>query len=349
LTGQSPGAARDAAETLLRSEIKSAARELLTFRWDDLLQVFGPDRPVLSRIHTFARDLSEMGELHELPRAVLEDLGTGLRELYTCVQTVATTRSGVQVADGRASLEDDLIQRLDAAHATCYRAIASWLALRFVAEKDVRETQYLANEHVARLNNLANEHLGRINTAVTEIEALKRTAEGAASATLSIAADVGIARHAAHFDEEARRHGRNAKWWLATMATVGVAAVISMVLLGRHASEEARAATAMTPYLIQLGVSKLAVLSLFYYVTVWASRNYRTHLHNQTVNRHRHNALRTFDAFLAAAHDRSTKDAVLVQVTQSIFAPQATGHIAPEADGAGPASLIEGIISKRGG
>jgi hypothetical protein len=66
---------------------------------------------------------------------------------------------------------------------------------------------------------------------------------------------------------------------------------------------------------------------VLYYGLVWAGRNFSTHRHNQTVNNHRQNALKTFEAFVKAASDDATKNAVLLQATQSIFSPQASGYL----------------------
>jgi hypothetical protein len=62
-------------------------------------------------------------------------------------------------------------------------------------------------------------------------------------------------------------------------------------------------------------------------------RTYRAHRHNYVINKHRQNALQTFRAFSQQANaDPATKSAVLLQATQCIFAPQATGYTTQEAD-----------------
>jgi hypothetical protein len=63
---------------------------------------------------------------------------------------------------------------------------------------------------------------------------------------------------------------------------------------------------------------------------IWTGRIYRAYKHNAVVNRHRANALATFEAFAKAASDMETKNAVLLQATQCIFAPQQTGYVSGE-------------------
>ncbi len=44
-------------------------------------------------------------------------------------------------------------------------------------------------------------------------------------------------------------------------------------------------------------MSKLVVLSLLSFGTVWSARNYRALRHQRTINQHRHKALMTFQTF----------------------------------------------------
>lgn len=60
-------------------------------------------------------------------------------------------------------------------------------------------------------------------------------------------------------------------------------------------------------------------------------------------NRHRDKALRTFETFAAASTDNSTRDAVLLEATRSIFAPGATGLVDSGESAPGPAALLEVI------
>ena len=85
---------------------------------------------------------------------------------------------------------------------------------------------------------------------------------------------------------------------------------------------------------IQLAIARLFIFSVLYFATVWCGRNFKAHKHNELVTRHRQHALRTFEAFLNAATDPATKNAVLLQSTTAIFAASNTGFAG--ADGEGP-------------
>ena len=58
----------------------------------------------------------------------------------------------------------------------------------------------------------------------------------------------------------------------------------------------------------------------------------KAQLHNYVVNKHRQNALSTFETFVKSTDDNDTKNAVLIQATRSIFSPQHTGFSAQEGE-----------------
>src|SRR5258708_34475555 len=92
-----------------------------------------------------------------------------------------------------------------------------------------------------------------------------------------------------------------------------------------------------------------AVVILFgVYLTVWSARNYRAQRHLNIVNDHRARALLTFGTFVHAAADRTTKNAVLVETTRSIFSAGSTGYVGGE-DDSGAERLVALIKMATGG
>jgi hypothetical protein len=78
---------------------------------------------------------------------------------------------------------------------------------------------------------------------------------------------------------------------------------------------------------------------------------YRSQWHNHVVNKHRQNALSTFETFVKAASDEQTKNAVLIQATQCIFSQQPTGFVAHDSDGAPSPQILEivrGVVADKG-
>ncbi|MFC1693182.1 hypothetical protein ACFL1R_06730 [Candidatus Latescibacterota bacterium] len=78
---------------------------------------------------------------------------------------------------------------------------------------------------------------------------------------------------------------------------------------------------------IQFGIAKLVIFSVLYTATLWIGKIYKSQWHNYIVNKHRQNALSSFETFVEATSDEQTKNAVLLQATNSIFSPQNSGFI----------------------
>ncbi len=59
------------------------------------------------------------------------------------------------------------------------------------------------------------------------------------------------------------------------------------------------------------------------------------------VNRHRQNALSTFEAFVKAASDDDTKNAVLLRATEAIFSLAPSGYVERQSEGQMTPQVIE--------
>jgi len=70
---------------------------------------------------------------------------------------------------------------------------------------------------------------------------------------------------------------------------------------------------------------------------VLSSRNYLANRHNAVINRHRQNALATYEALLKAAGQEANRDIVLTKAADCIFSAQPTGF--GKSDGADGGSL----------
>jgi hypothetical protein len=62
-------------------------------------------------------------------------------------------------------------------------------------------------------------------------------------------------------------------------------------------------------------------------------KNFRANKHNEVLNKHKQNALSTFETFVkTAGEDKSIKNAILLETTHSIFSSQNTGYTSSEKD-----------------
>lgn len=159
------------------------------------------------------------------------------------------------------------------------------------------------------------------------LESYKVDAENALQAVKDQAAEAGVATNAQIFLTDAGNHGLTAKKWLnATIWSSGVTllvAIIFVIISFNYKLENTATA-------IQYVVSKLILLSTLSFGIFWCAKNYKSSKHNETLNKHRANALMTFRAFVEGSGDQQIKEAILLQAAQAAFVNRPTGYESQE-------------------
>jgi hypothetical protein len=158
---------------------------------------------------------------------------------------------------------------------------------------------------------------------------------------------IGIEKQAEVFKNAALEHEVARGRWLKATAALATATLLGLAanwLIAYHVGPPSSSLA-----LLQLTVAKLLFFSLLLSVLVWSGKVYKSHQHNYVLNKHRQNALETFQLFVRGADDPETKAMVLLQATKSIFTPQPTGFLSgdKESDGASPQmfEIIRGLSS----
>lgn len=147
-------------------------------------------------------------------------------------------------------------------------------------------------------------------------------AERALAAVKEQAAEAGVSTNAQIFVGDAQKHNSASKAWLKAtivMAAITFADAVAALITAFVYHPTGLSAT------IQYVVSKLLVLSTLAFVVLWCARNYKSQKHNETLNKHRANALMTFRAFVEGTLDNRVKDAILLQAAQAAFSGRPTG------------------------
>lgn len=171
--------------------------------------------------------------------------------------------------------------------------------------------------------------------------------QGALERVRQAAAEAGVAQHAIHFRTEAEYHKKQALWWLIATGGFAIATIIyALYSLGPQLND---LGAATIPRAIQLIIPRLVVIFVLTFGFVWCARNFSSSRHNFVVNRHRQNALSSFETFVKGAGDAQTKDAVLLQATQSIFSPQDSGFIRSEGTSNPGGHIVEVVRGVSGG
>jgi hypothetical protein len=205
---------------------------------------------------------------------------------------------------------------------------------------------------MGELESQAEGTLNSMKSAVADLESSRDEAKKTLEIVKGLAQRAGVSQHAEIFAEEAKSHQSAAwLWLLTTVALTGIT-----VWAGFHFYQVAlQPIDPSKPYAptqpLQAAVAKIALLSILFTATIWVGKMYRSHRHNAVVNKHRSNALRTFETFAKATSDDSTKNAVLIKATECIFSPQQTGYTSHEPETGGVAQVVEivrGIAGKNG-
>lgn len=296
-------------------------------------------------IEVFERTLSLFGSLREssldnVPHDTLVRLTQFANQAANTFKQIESFDPSGQ--NNPATVRDNLIQEAANQYQSWFTHIAPIIAYSVRRGTDFDRLERDARNSVEELNRIKRDVEARAATIVSE-------AQGTLEQVRRAAAEVGVAQHAVHFRDEAASHLARSKSWL--WATTMLAAT-ALALSGWTVYYYARTAIDLTTsQSLQLAISKVILFSLLYFGIVWSARMYRSQWHNHVVNKHRQNALSTFETFVKAASDDQTKNAVLIQATNSIFAPQATGFVSHEGDATASPQILEivrGAIGEKG-
>lgn len=242
--------------------------------------------------------------LHQVLQACRE-----ISERFDQILTVDLTTQSSPAAS-----RDSYIQQLDDTFGQYMSFLSSILAASGQETLSLREKEKKVERLMTELREKAAEAEGQTKEILTSMRSTLRKVQDAA-------AKAGVANHAVHFDTEAKQYEKSSAKWL--KRTVGMA-VLALAVTVTFAWN----ALTSSPDIgqsVQIAVSKIAILAVLYAGMIWSARIYRSERHNWTVNRHRRNALLSFETFVAASTDGPTKNAVLLQATESIFGHQPSG------------------------
>jgi hypothetical protein len=154
----------------------------------------------------------------------------------------------------------------------------------------------------------------------------KQHAEEILKVMREISAVTGVSKFAGVFGEQAEKHKKSAFVWL--IASI-VAATIIIGFLWWIFSQLVETIKGGVEFSVSLQIflAKILLLSFFSVVFYQIVKNYNANMHLYTLNKHRENSLKTFQAFVESSNDPKTKDAVLIQATKAIFEAGDTGYI----------------------
>lgn len=327
----------------VRSQLQGALEELAGITASALArQDLGPDLSFESGVIFFSRTLRLFHGLHEadlqdLPFQKMSDLLTAAKRVRVQLRQIQEF-SLQKYSSNPLAVRDQFINEVRDSYDDIFNTLAPIIAFTVRKGTDFERLEEQARVTLKRIDASAAEHEKALKVARSDADQLVKEVR-------QIAQEAGVSQQAFYFKQEADQHEASAKPWLkATVWLAGSTVVVGVLLILFFS-----AVTNLTPTQnLQLAISKIVVILVLLSATFWAGRTYRAHRHNAVINRHRQNALTTFQTFAKAASDEPTKNAVLLQATQCIFSPQQTGYVQGESEVGTFPQILE-IVRNLGG
>ena len=232
---------------------------------------------------------------------------------------------------------NSLVEGLENAYEPAFIALHPWISYSVRRTTDFTRLEQEARATVQQLRDDAEGIKGELHDTKTEamaiLEEVRRVAE-----------EQGVSQQATYFKQAADEHNTQAKQWL--KATVKLAAALGVYAIASIFIHKWSWLTPTTGYeAVQLAVSKVLIFAVLSYMLVLAARNYLAQRHNAIINKHRQDALMTYEALVKAGKDASNRDIVLTHAAVCIFEAKPTGFAKSEGSDTSAVKSLVGVIA----
>lgn len=306
-------------------ELRKSLNELLEIKAEDLVRSkelgtafnFEQGEPAFERILKLFRDLSECN-FDNIPATDLNNLNQSVKQALSVFQQIKSFN--VEAQPNPKQARDELVKRVKDNYDR------QWTLLHPIIAYSVRK-----GTDFERLEREGRETLATQRKIVEDLETRSREAidkmQSALQKVQQVAAEVGVAQHSVHFNNQSAFHRKSSRVWL--VATISIAVI---TILFAWFSLHNMVSGDSVYQIVRFTISRVLIISLLSYTLIWAGKNFMAHKHNEVVNKHRQNALSTFETFVKATEDLETKNAVLLEATHCIFTLQTTGYLSKESE-----------------
>lgn len=272
---------------------------------------------------------SDRGNLLSLSSQSVDEVWSILSQFYEQAQSIKDFNvSGDNLEDRYASLSRSISSFCNNAKSTLILIISYLKSMQV----EIFNTQF------ETLRDDAENKLTKINN---DIASKQQVLEDLTLQIRNRLAETVITPYAEVFNNQANKHQVGVKRWF--WGTIGLAGLFAGIFFWVwHAIKPSEDVVSA---ILQNFFIKGFLLSLFYMLINRSIRNYAAEKHLEIVNRHRQNALATFEAFAEASGDnQETRDRVLLAATDAIFDANQSGYLSPKATRSDNPSSIRNVI-----
>lgn len=257
--------------------------------------------------------------LDDLPKAQLDQIKKQADADYNRLQQALEFDPSGADSENPTQKRDTIINNISSAYDAAFNKIHPFISYSLSKVADFKRLETEARATLQAVEDEAKK--------VTEqLSGHEASAQQILDDVRQVAAEQGVSQRAIYFKEEAETHGQLAETWrwrtIYLSIGLGLYAALSIFLHKWDFLSPDNIGDA-----IQLVVSKVLIFFVIAYMLFLSAKNFLNHKHNEIVNKHRQNALVTFQALSDAASEPSMKDVVLNHAAECIFKPQETGYI----------------------
>lgn len=162
-----------------------------------------------------------------------------------------------------------------------------------------------------------------------------KTANSLLEAQSKVVSNTGVQIHSNIFDEQSKIYQKNANIWLGFAIVILIGIFIFGIYLLQGPIPENQIS------IIYFSVARIIILTSLFYALNICNKNVKSFRHNSILNKHRHNALMSFQTFTTSSEDEMTKNSILLEATRTIYGIQSTGFGDSDTESENPIKVIE--------
>ena len=291
---------------------------------------FEKARPALKLAFDLAGHLQQL-PLEILPDATANDFSTRIENVRTSVEQIRIF--SIETTDNPMHQRDQIVSTVQANAEQLLIGTQGWIGFLAYQKGDVQRSIAALAKSVADAKEIVDKSKVDVASKAGEITEIIRTAREAS-------AGAGVGVFTSDFLAQAGVSETEAEKWLSWTVKLAVLTVVAAI--GSYFVPIEKDAS--SAQVVQYVSSKIVTILLLLTATVWCGRLYKASKHQATVNYHRANALKTFQAFVKAASGDQTRDAVLLETTRSIFAIAPSGYLDTSDSASDPGTKVFEVI-----
>ncbi|MBA7570551.1 hypothetical protein ES708_12303 [subsurface metagenome] len=334
-------------EEEIRLRFKSTLELITNYTIDSLVRTdelgtksnFEKFKPEFEIILELYRSLKNIKNLNSIPIANLETLHE--KATKTLMNFDKIKRFDPIKTPDSVQARNNLINNIKSNYTETFNASTPLIAYFSTKRIDIEEMLDNERHTITAIIKEMIEQKEKTEQSVSEIQ-------DALEIVRNATAEIGVSQHAAHFNKQANEHKAKTKKWLITTISLAVATLGFGFYLAFFSTDISKLNNVQS---IQDSIAKLVIFSVLSTATIWVGKIYKFQWHNYIVNKHRQNALSSFETFVKAAKgDEQTKNAVLLQATQAIFSAQSSGFVSGNEQSTTPQILeiFKGVMGSTG-